>query len=85
MKNPDPNWRKSMPKMNFFFSVSLNEILIWILVCDTHCREISIYVFPENKLPGLSLNFYIHVSVSDLYIPTVHLFSCSRIADRGYI
>jgi hypothetical protein len=30
-------------------------------------------------LHGLSPNFHIHVSVSNLYIPTVHLFSCSRI------
>ncbi len=33
----------------------------------------------KMKLYGLSPNFHIHVSVSDLYIPTVHLFSCSRI------
>jgi hypothetical protein len=35
-----------------------------------HCKEISIYVFPEKELRGLCLNFYIHVSVSDLYIHT---------------
>ncbi len=33
-----------------------------------HCNEISIYVFPEKELRGP--NFYIHVSVSDLYIHT---------------
>jgi hypothetical protein len=27
------------------------------------------YVFPEKELRGLSPNFHIHVSVSDLYIP----------------
>jgi hypothetical protein len=35
-----------------------------------HCKEISIYVFPEKELRALSHNFHIHVSVSDLYIPT---------------
>jgi hypothetical protein len=30
-----------------------------------------IYVFPEKELRGLSPNFHSHVSVSDLYIPTV--------------
>jgi hypothetical protein len=29
------------------------------------------YVFPEKELRGLSPNFHIHVSVSDLYIPVV--------------
>jgi hypothetical protein len=29
--------------------------------------------FPEKELRGLSPNFYIHVPVSDLYIPTIGL------------
>jgi hypothetical protein len=29
------------------------------------------YVLPEKKLRGLSPNFHIHVSVSDLYMPTI--------------
>ncbi len=37
-----------------------------------HCKEISIYVFPDKELRGLRPNFHIHVSVSDLYyIPTI--------------
>jgi hypothetical protein len=36
-----------------------------------HCKEMSIYVFPEKELRGLSHNFRIYVSVSDLYIPTI--------------
>jgi hypothetical protein len=28
-------------------------------------------MFPEKELCGLSPNFHIHVSVSDLYIPTI--------------
>jgi hypothetical protein len=35
------------------------------------CKEISIYVFQEKELCGLSPNFHIHVSVGDLYIPTI--------------
>ncbi len=33
----------------------------------SHCKEIWIYVFPEKELRGLSPNFHIHVSVSDIY------------------
>ncbi len=40
-----------------------------------HCKENPIYVLPEKKLRGLSPNFHIHVSVSDLYIPTLQLKS----------
>jgi hypothetical protein len=43
------------------------------IVYNSHCKEISIYVFPEKELRGLSLNFHICVSVSDLYIPTIGL------------
>ncbi len=39
-----------------------------------HCKEISIYVFPEKELRVLSPNFHIHVSVSDLYISTIGPF-----------
>jgi hypothetical protein len=30
-------------------------------------------IFPEKKYRGLSPNFHIHVSVSELYIPTMEL------------
>jgi hypothetical protein len=36
-----------------------------------HCRENAMYVSPEKKRRGLSPYFHIHVSVSDLYIPTI--------------
>jgi hypothetical protein len=43
--------------------------------------ENPIYVFPEKELRHLSLNFHIHVSVSDFYIPRIGPHSsCSRIA-----
>jgi hypothetical protein len=37
------------------------------------CKEDPIYVFPEMKLRTLAPNSYIHVSVSDLYIPRIGL------------
>ncbi len=37
----------------------------------THCKENPIYVFIFWELRGLSPNFHIHVSVSDLYIPRI--------------
>ncbi len=42
--------------------------------CSTlqmHCTENSKQIFSEMKLCGLLPNFYILVSVSDLYIPTI--------------
>ncbi len=36
-----------------------------------HCTENSKQLFLELKLRGLVPNFYIHVSVSNLYIPTI--------------
>jgi hypothetical protein len=36
-----------------------------------HYTENSKQIFPEIKLRGLVPNFYIHVSVSNLYIPTI--------------
>jgi hypothetical protein len=35
--------------------------------------ENSKQIFPEKELRGQSPNFHIHVSVSDLYIPTIDL------------
>jgi hypothetical protein len=40
-------------------------------VAQPHCKEISIYVFQEKELRGLSPNFHIHVPVDDLYIPPI--------------
>ncbi len=42
-----------------------------LLIERLHCKEISIYVFPEKERRGLSPNFHIHVAVSDLYNPTI--------------
>jgi hypothetical protein len=38
-----------------------------------HCTEIWKIIFPERKLRDLSPTFYIHLSVGDLYIPTIGL------------
>jgi hypothetical protein len=35
--------------------------------------EISKQIFPEKEYRGLSPNFHIHVSVSELHIPTIGL------------
>jgi hypothetical protein len=35
--------------------------------------EISKQIFPEKEYRGLSPNFHIHASVSDLYITTIGL------------
>ncbi len=36
-----------------------------------HCSKNFKQIFPDMKLRGLVPNSYIHVSVSDLYIPTI--------------
>jgi hypothetical protein len=38
-----------------------------------HCTDNPIYVFPEMELRGLVPSSYIHVSVSELYIPRIGL------------
>jgi hypothetical protein len=43
----------------------------FLVLVTLRCTENPIYVFPEMKLRCLVPNFYIHVSVSDLYIPRV--------------
>ncbi len=40
---------------------------------SSHCNEYSKHIFPEMKLLGLVLNFYIHVSGSNFYIPMICL------------
>ena len=53
---------------------------LYTALISLHCNENPIYVFLFWELRGLSPNFHIHVSVSDLYIPRIgpHI-SCSRI------
>jgi hypothetical protein len=52
------------------------ERLLWVWVRSALQRqntEISKQIFPEKEYRGLSPNFRIHVSVNDLYIPTIGL------------
>ncbi len=51
--------------------------------------EYSKQIFPEKELRGHSPNFHIHVSVSNLYIPTIPAYSyssaCNMWTDPGNI
>ncbi len=51
-----------------------------------HCKKNPIYVFLFWKLRGLSPNFHIHVSVSDLNIPRIcpHISLQHNRADRSW-
>jgi hypothetical protein len=49
-------------------------IYIFISVCTAKKNtKISKQIFPKKEYRGLSPNFHIHASMSDLYIPTVGL------------
>jgi hypothetical protein len=53
-----------------------------------HCNENPIYVFLFWKLRGISPNFHMHVSMSDLYVPRIgpHIFlQQNRQTDHGNI
>ncbi len=63
---------KHMKVNNSFCSSVYASAVIWFRSAQSsHCKEISIYLFAEKELRGLSPNFHIHVSLSDLYIPTL--------------
>jgi hypothetical protein len=51
-----------------------------VVLNSTHCNGNSVYIFLFWELRGLSPNFHIHVSVSDLYIPRMgpHISSSSK-------
>jgi hypothetical protein len=42
-------------------------LLSSLLIVRQHGQEISIYVFPDKQLRGLSPNFHIYVSVNGLF------------------
>ncbi len=72
------------------FKLQVSKIVISFAaqVSFTHCKEIWNYVFPEKELRGLSPNFHIHVSVSDLYFPAVGppvFLQQNRPTDQGKI
>jgi hypothetical protein len=51
---------------------------------STHCNGNSVYIFLFRELRGLSPDFLIHVSVSDLYIPRIHIFPPAEKADPSW-
>ncbi len=65
--------RKTVPLIVKFL---LSKIFLdmFSLLNGSNCTENSKLIFPERNLRGLVPSFYIHVSVSDLY---VHIFTRS--------
>ncbi len=72
----------------------IQSLLYWLLTACSLCllillcNENPIYVFPEKEMGGLSPNFHIHVSESDLHIPRIslHIFLLqNRQTDQGNI
>jgi hypothetical protein len=58
----------------------LPYVMVWAFLARTirslwqrHNTENTKQIFPEKEYLGLSSNFHIHASVSDLYIPTIGL------------
>ncbi len=43
------------------------------ITLQSHNTENSKKIFPEKELRGFNPNFYIHVSMSDVYITTIVL------------
>ncbi len=78
-----PNFQLLLPPITMvspclcFAGLSLHPTLFFIVAFhDFLARQYTvqknrIYVFPKKELRGLSSISYIHVSVSDLYIPTI--------------
>ncbi len=61
---------------------------VYITSDELHCNENFIYVLPEKELRGLSPHFHIHVSVTDLDIPSIgphNFLQQNRQTDRGNI
>ncbi len=66
----------SKMKAVFLHALSLNALQrhsTEINALQRHNTENSKHIFAEKELRGHSPNFHIHVSVSDLYIPTIGL------------
>ncbi len=49
-----------------------------------HCNENPIYIFPEKELRGLSPNFHMHVSVSDVCVPRIGPHTVFPAAEIGW-
>ncbi len=66
-------------------SHSLVALTFFSTLQKLHCNGNSVYIFLFWEQRGLSPNFHIHVSVSDLYIPRIGPYiSSSRKADPSW-
>jgi hypothetical protein len=69
-KIAEPHYRVQQDCTGKLALKSIIKIFITIIAFTLQRHFELHYVFPEKNLRGLSPNFRIHVSVSDLYIPT---------------
>ncbi len=65
--------RRVFGRLVFFAEVILENCSPPLHSLQRQNAENSKQIFPEKEYRGLSPNFYIHVSVSELYIPTMGL------------
>jgi hypothetical protein len=68
----------SVPQLNPVSKyIFVTQIKLYIIICDAALQRQNAenlkQIFPEKEYRGLSPNFHIHVSVSELYIPTMGL------------
>jgi hypothetical protein len=72
-----------------YFTAFFTADFCFNVICTAYTvKENSKQIFPETKMSGLSPNSYIHVSVSDLYIPMIGqpiLLQVNRWTDHGNI
>jgi hypothetical protein len=72
--DPDPDLfvRASSPghSLSSMSSLGSRDVQPFVHTAKNQCQK---QIFPENELRDHSPNFHIHVSVSDLYIPTIDL------------
>ncbi len=80
--------RRPRSILNNRWDISFNNLLQCIFVATLQRKntEISKQIFPEKEYRGLSPNFYIHVSVSNIYLPTIGLpiFCWRKYVDRSW-
>ncbi len=68
------------------FNIQFLETVSLTTAQQRQITEISKQIFPEREYRGLSPNFHIHASVSDLYISTmVCLFCWRKYVDRSRV
>jgi hypothetical protein len=57
--------------MYSIFNYVMKPVTQFTYTLQMHCTENKKQIFPEMKLRGLVSTFYIHVSVSELYSPSI--------------